>query len=55
MYRCKIYAYRFGTHETLDGQTGQCRTIQARIEDGIEDDGCAYVEEIRRIRESIVQ
>ena len=54
-YLCEIYEDRFGEHRTVDGMNFVCVKIQHIIETSGGYAGCAYVEEIKRIRESMGQ
>ena len=49
-YACEVYADRFGPHHTIHGSPISCVSIQSVIERTGGYPGCAYVEEIRRIR-----
>jgi len=54
-FACEIYAKRLGPHKTVDGCKFVCVPIQNVIETTGGYEGCAYVEEIRRIREEMGQ
>jgi len=54
-YTCEIYENRLGSHRTVDGIPFTCVPIQRVIESHGGYPGCAYVEEIRHIRESVEQ
>ena len=54
-YFCEIYETRLGPHRTVDGLPFICVEIRGLIEANGGYAGCAYVEEIRRIRESMGQ
>ena len=51
-FRCEIYDDRLGPHRTVDGRPFVCVPIQVVIERTGGYRGCAYMEEIRHIRES---
>lgn len=48
---CEVYSVRFGPRYTLLGHPFHCVVIRKVIEYGGGYDCCAYVQEIRRIRE----
>jgi len=48
---CNIYETRLGLHRTVDGILFECVPIQRLIEQNGGYEGCAYVQEIRRLRE----
>ena len=52
---CEVYERRLGSHLTVDGRAFMCVPIRFVIESSGGYAGCAYVEEIRRIRESLGQ
>ena len=52
---CEIYDNRFGYHRTVDGRPFRCVAIGTIIETTGGYAACAYVEEIRRIRQSLGQ
>jgi len=52
-YFCEVYSERFGPHRTVDGYAFDCVPIKAVIEATGGYAKCAYVEEIRRVRESM--
>jgi hypothetical protein len=49
-WSCDTYADRFGDHRTVQGRPIFCVSIQSVIERTGGYRGCAYVEEIRRLR-----
>ena len=55
LYSCEIYEERFGVHQTTDGHHFACAAIREVIENNGGYGCCAYVAEIRRIRESMGQ
>ena len=50
-YSCEIYENRLGPHRTVDGMEFTCVEIRHVIETSGGYEGCAYVEQIRSIRE----
>ena len=54
-YTCEIYEHRLGSHRSVDGVSFVCVPIQKVIEANGGYEGCAYVDEIRRIREEMGQ
>ena len=51
-YACEIYDHRLGVHRTVDGMSFICVPIRVVIERNGGYEACAYVEEIRRIRDT---
>jgi len=54
-YSCEVYPTRLGPRRTVDGAEFVCSPIQVIIERTGGYEGCAYVEEIRRIRQEMGQ
>lgn len=52
-YYCDIYEHRFGLHKTVNGHHFLCVPIRQLIETNGGYAGCAYVEEIRRLRQQM--
>ena len=52
---CEIYEMRLGPHRTTDGHHFVCAPIRAIVETSGGYEGCAYVEEIKRIRRQMGQ
>ena len=55
LYGCDIYESRLGSRWTVDRRRFVCVEICQVIETNGGYAGCAYVEEIRRVRESMAQ
>ena len=54
-FLCEIYENRLGPHRTVDGHRFACATIKQVIETTGGYAGCAYVEQIRRMRKQLGQ